>query len=88
MAEIAKIQPRHQITLPKKARRLMGARPGDTLLVRPTGPRSVELTVLPEMTLEEAFERFTVDEPLDWNKLREQVEEDMAADALRELDND
>jgi hypothetical protein len=40
------------------------------------------------MTLEEAFERFTVDEPLDWTRLREQVEEDMAADALRELNSD
>jgi len=88
MAEITKYQPRHQTTLPRQARQLLGARPGDTILVRASGPHSVELTVLPEMTLEEAFERFTVDEPLDWTRLREQVEEDMAADALRELNSD
>ena len=88
MAEITKYQPRHQMTLPRQARQLLGARPGDTILVRPSGPHSVELTVLPEMTLKEAFERFTVDEPLDWTRLREQVEEDMAADALWELNSD
>jgi len=88
MAEITKYQPRHQMTIPRKARELLGARPGDTVLVSPSGPHSVELTVLPEMTLEEAFERFTVNEPLDWAHLREQVEEDMAADVLRSLDRD
>lgn len=87
MAEITKYQSRHQMTIPRRARELLGARPGDTVLVSPSGPHSVELTVLPEMTLDEAFERFTVDEPLDWARLHEEIEEDMAADALRKLDN-
>ncbi|MBA2278297.1 MAG: AbrB/MazE/SpoVT family DNA-binding domain-containing protein [Chloroflexia bacterium] len=88
MAETAKLQTRYQMTLPRKARRFLGAKPGDTVLITPVGDHSVKLTVLPAMTLAEAFERFTVDEPLDWETLRTQVEEDMAADALRELDNE
>lgn len=76
-----------EITFPEELSRAVGLRPGDTVLIRVTGPDTLEITVLPR-SLEEWWERYPVDEPLDMKKLQEEVEEAIAADAIRELERD
>lgn len=85
MAEIAKVQSRNQITLPRKARKAVDIRPGDTLLVQPTGPNTLEIKVLPRMTFAEWLERFGTDEPIDVDKIMAEGEEAQADEYVRKF---
>lgn len=81
MAAVGKVQARGQVTLPSDIRREVGIRPGDTVLFRQTGPSTVELEVLPRLTLAEIIEKFQVDQPYDDAAIREEWQEE----AIREI---
>jgi|SwirhisoilCB2_FD_contig_31_14657698_length_704_multi_2_in_0_out_0_2 AbrB family looped-hinge helix DNA binding protein len=88
MAEVTKVQSRNQITLPKEVRRASGIKAGDSVLVRSTGPGTIEVRTFPRMTFEESLEKYHVDECVDVNELRRAVEEGIVADVLRTLANE
>lgn len=60
---IVKLQSRGQLTLPKSVRKALGAKPGDTLLINPTGEGRAEIAKLEPMTFDEALERSTLRGP-------------------------
>ncbi len=76
-----------EITVPEEASEAIGLKPGDTVLIRQTGPHTLELKALPR-TLEEWWDRYPIEEPIDMKKLQEEIEEAIAADVIRELDRD
>lgn len=88
MGAVTTIQSRYQVTLPKNVRRASGFHAGDRVLIRSTGPGVAEIRVLPRMTLAEALEKFRIEGPIDMKKLQEDIENDIANDVIRELDND
>lgn len=65
---IANVLTRGQVTLPREVRRSADMRPGDRVTVMVTGPGTVQLHVLPRMTLAETLERYHIDEPIDWDR--------------------
>ena len=62
---VSKVLARGQITLPRQVRQAAGIAPGDNILVRITGPRKLELTILPGLTLAEALNRYHIEETID-----------------------
>lgn len=85
---ITKVQSRNQITLPREVRRAAGIHAGDSVLIKSTGPGTVEIKVLPRLTIAELVRRYPIEGPLDMKQLQRDVEDDMAADAIRELNNE
>lgn len=75
---MVKIQGRGQITLPKNVRKRLGCKPGDTLIIDDTRPGVAELRVFHPMTLEETFEKWHIEGPIDWHTLREEAEAEEA----------
>lgn len=84
MTTLGKVQSRGQITLPRAIREAAGVKPGDTVIVRAIGPGRVEIKVLPLLTLEEMFERFRIEEPIDERTAREEWEDIAAGDVFGE----
>jgi AbrB family looped-hinge helix DNA binding protein len=84
MTTISKVQPRGQVTLPRAVRDAAGIAPGDTVIMRATGPGTVVLSVLPRMTLAEMLERFRIEGPVDFAADREKWEELAAKDVIGE----
>jgi AbrB family looped-hinge helix DNA binding protein len=84
MAVLGKVQPRGQITLPRAVRQAAGVKPGDTVIVRATGPGRIEIKALPRLSLEEMFERFRIEDSIDEVRDREQWEEIAARDVFGE----
>ena len=82
---LAKVLGRGQVTLPRAVRGAAGVRPGDTVLVRVTGPGTITLEVLPRTTLAESLARYAVAEPVDVDRLREIAAAEQAEEALAEL---
>ena len=78
MAALGKVQSRGQVTLPRAVRQAAGVRPGDTVIVRATGPGTVEIKALPRMTLAEMLEKYKIEEPINWATYREELEDLMA----------
>lgn len=85
MAKIVKADSRYRITIPDEARRQMGIQPGDLIIVRSTGPGTVEIKSMSRMTFQDSLELFHSDEAVDMEQLRRDLEEDLIADALREF---
>lgn len=88
MAELAKVRSGTQMPVPEEIRRRYDIKPGDTVLFRPKDSTTFEVVVLPHMTLEEAIRRFRIEGPIDMKKIREEAEEELASEFLRELDRD
>jgi len=82
---LAKVLGRGQVTLPRAVRGAAGVRPGDTVLVRVTGPGTITLEVLPRTTLAESLARYAIAEPVDVARLREFAAAEQAEEALAEL---
>jgi AbrB family looped-hinge helix DNA binding protein len=88
MSKTVTIQPRGQITLPKGTRDALNAKAGDKMIVSMTGPRTVELTLVPRMTLAEMLDLYGRNEPYDPARMREEWEADAAEEVIRSLDNE
>jgi AbrB family looped-hinge helix DNA binding protein len=80
----AKVRARGQITLPKRVREAVNARPGDTVHISVTGPETLELRIFRPMTLDEMIERYRINEPYDDDAIREAWHEDAARDVMGE----
>ena len=63
---VARVRDRGQLTLPKQIRRSAGVGPGDLVTLVVTGPGTVELKVLPRISLAETFDRWRIEGPIDW----------------------
>lgn len=66
------VQPRGQITLTREVRHAAGIRPGDTVLTRVTAPGTVEVQVVPTLTLAELLDRYRIEGPIDEGADREE----------------
>jgi bifunctional DNA-binding transcriptional regulator/antitoxin component of YhaV-PrlF toxin-antitoxin module len=86
MAALGKVQAGGEVILPTDIRRDVGIRPGDTVLFRQTGPSTVELEVLPRLSLAEIIERYRVDQPYDDAAIREEWQEAAARELLGSRD--
>jgi bifunctional DNA-binding transcriptional regulator/antitoxin component of YhaV-PrlF toxin-antitoxin module len=75
------------IELPDEILEHLGVRPGDKVNVAVSGPGRIEIRrAIEPLTLTEFLERFRIDRAVDMKALREEIEEDMARDALRSLE--
>ena len=81
MSALGKVQSRGQVTLPRAVRQAAGVKPGDTVIVRATGPGTVEIRALPRMTVAEMVEKYRIEEPINWETYREELE-DLAAEHI------
>jgi AbrB family looped-hinge helix DNA binding protein len=86
MATLGKVQADGVVVLPSGIREGVGIRPGDTVLFRQTGPSTVELEVLPRLTLAEILARYRVDRPYDDAAIREEWQEAAASEVLGSRD--
>ena len=86
MVALGKVQARGQVTVPSEIRHAVGIEPGDTLLLRATGPTTVEVEVLPRMTFQEFLDRYHVDAPYDDAAIREARQEDAAREIFGSVD--
>jgi AbrB family looped-hinge helix DNA binding protein len=83
---LGRIMTRGQVTVPRAIRRAVGLRPGDVVSFRTTAPDTVELKVLPRLSLAEALERYRIDVPIDEARDREQWQKRAAEDVFGESD--
>ncbi len=74
VAAVAKVLARGQFTIPEAIRKVTGVSPGDSLLVRATGPDRFEVMVLPHITADEFFAAMALRDDLTEEDLRRAVE--------------
>ena len=86
MAALSKVQARGQVTLPRSIRQATGVKAGDVVLFQPVGPGTVQLKVLPRLTLAEALGRYQVKGPVDDARDREGWQDAAARDVLGSSD--
>jgi antitoxin component of MazEF toxin-antitoxin module len=73
------------MTVPQEFRKSLGIEPGDTVQLSLSGSDSFQVRVMPRLTLEEALERWSVDEPLDTKVLLEEAEQAAADEVIAKL---
>lgn len=83
MIRSATLQPRGQITLPKGVREAVQFKPGDRVQISVTGPGTIEMRVIPQMSLAEMLQRYRSDEPYDEQRIREEWQADAADQEMR-----
>jgi AbrB family looped-hinge helix DNA binding protein len=84
MVSVGRVQQRGQITLPRAIREALGVQPGNLVMFRATAPHTVEMRVLPTLTLAEMFERYRIEGPIDEASDREQWQAEAAKDVFGE----
>lgn len=82
--EVGKVRARGHITLPRAIRKVADIKAGDFIGLKVVGPGRVELHVVSRMTLEEAFERYRVEGPIDEAADREAWQDVATRDAIGE----
>jgi AbrB family looped-hinge helix DNA binding protein len=80
----AKLRAKGQITLPKRVREAINAKPRDSVHITVTGPETLELRIFRPMTLAEMIERYGSNEPYDNDAIREAWQEDAWRDVIGE----
>ena len=75
--------PRGQVTLPKAVRQAAGLNTGDTVAFEVLGDGRLEIRVLSRLSLDEALQRFRVNQPYDEASEREQWQATAARAAVR-----
>jgi AbrB family looped-hinge helix DNA binding protein len=88
MYKSATLQPRGQITLPKRVREAVNMKPGDKVQFSVTDPETIVLKVFRRMTLAEMIERYGSKEPYDPVRMREEWEAEAAEEVIQSLAND
>lgn len=83
---LAKILTRGQITLPREVREEAKIGPGDTLSIHVVGPGKLEIEVLPRLGIEEFFEKYHIEGPVDLKAIRAEWQTEAAEGAIRELE--
>lgn len=81
------VQPDGTIKLSRRALERAGIKPGDKVFCYADGPGAIVLHLVSSRSPQELFERYGDPDitEIDWAKLRAEVEEDMARDAIAEL---
>jgi AbrB family looped-hinge helix DNA binding protein len=79
---LGKVLARGQITLPREIRRAADLKPGDRVSFRVTKEGAVEIRSLPRLTLNEALERYRIEEPIDWDGYREAWQDEAVKDVF------
>ncbi|MGH2457678.1 MAG: AbrB/MazE/SpoVT family DNA-binding domain-containing protein [Chloroflexota bacterium] len=83
---LAKILTRGQITLPRKVREEAKIGPGDALNIHVVGPGHLVIEVLPRLDIEEFFEKYHIDGPIDLTAIRERWQAEAAEQAISEVE--
>jgi AbrB family looped-hinge helix DNA binding protein len=76
----AKVQARGQITLPQKIREKAGIKPGDELWVHVTPSGTIEMKVLPSLTVDELVALYPIEGPIDDKADRDAWEDEVLND--------
>ena len=79
---MGKVLARGQVTLPREIRHAANIKPGDRVTFRVTQEGTVEMRVLPRLTLAEALERYRIEEPIDWQEFERGWQDEAAKDIL------
>jgi bifunctional DNA-binding transcriptional regulator/antitoxin component of YhaV-PrlF toxin-antitoxin module len=87
MVAVSKVLARGQVTVPREIRRATGLKPGALITFRATAPDTVELKVLPHLTLAEMLDRYQITGPIDEVADREAWQAEAAKDVLGEPDD-
>jgi bifunctional DNA-binding transcriptional regulator/antitoxin component of YhaV-PrlF toxin-antitoxin module len=80
------VQSRGQLTLTSEIRKAAGIQPGDTVMTRVTGPGTIEIKVVPTLTLAELLQRYRIEGPIDEAADRDQWQAEAASEALGATD--
>lgn len=83
--QLARVQSRGQITLPADIRRAAGIEPGTALYIEVVGKGEIRLSVLPKLTPDELRERYPIEEPIDWPRVREEWQDEAAREVIGRL---
>jgi hypothetical protein len=75
-----------EITVPEEASQAVGLRPGDTVRVRVTGPKTLEVTILPR-TIQDWWAQYPIEGPLDYERVRREAEEELADELIRRIED-
>lgn len=75
VAAMARLRARGAFTIPQVIRRATGAQPGDSLLVRATGPDTFEVMVLPHITADDFFAAMALREDITREELEAAIAE-------------
>ena len=79
---LGKVLARGQVTLPRDVRRAADIRPGDTVSFR-VNNGVVEIRPLPRLRLEDTFEMYRIEGPIDIAAMREEAEAAEADEVIR-----
>lgn len=86
LATIQQISGGNAVELPDEILEHLGVHPGDRVDVAVSGPGRIEIRrAIEPLPFAELLKRFRIDEPVDMDAVQEQIEEEMARDALRSL---
>jgi AbrB family looped-hinge helix DNA binding protein len=78
--ELARVQARGQVTVPRSVREAAGIRPGDLVAFVVTSPGRVEVRALPRLRLADALSKFKIDAPI-----RESDQEGWQSEAAKDV---
>jgi bifunctional DNA-binding transcriptional regulator/antitoxin component of YhaV-PrlF toxin-antitoxin module len=82
MVVVGRILARGQVTLPRAIRRATGLKPGDVVTFKATAPDTVEVKVVPRLTLAEMLDLYRIEGPIDEAADREAWQAVAAKDVL------
>jgi len=85
---LAKVLARGQITIPREVRERVHLAPGDLVRIEAVGAGKFLVEVVPTLTLDEIFERYHSNEPVDLARLRAEGEAAAAAEVIAKMVGD
>jgi AbrB family looped-hinge helix DNA binding protein len=80
---LGKVLSRGQVTLPRDVRKAADLKPGDKVSFRVTEKGVVEIRPLPQLRLEDTFEMWRIEGPIDIAAMREEAEAAAADEVIR-----
>jgi AbrB family looped-hinge helix DNA binding protein len=87
MAAVSRMLARGQVTVPREIRKATGLKPGDLVTFRATAPDTVELKILPRLTLAEMLDRYRIKGPIHEVADREAWQAEAAKDVFGDRDD-
>jgi AbrB family looped-hinge helix DNA binding protein len=73
-AALSKVQSRGQITVPREVRKAAGISVGDTVIFQTTDTGTIEMRVLPRLSLQDLLDTWRVDDSVDIETLRKEAQ--------------
>ena len=75
-----------RVTLPREFLEAAGIEPGDFVLFHVTGPNTIQLSLYHRLTLEEMFEKYRIEGPVDLKADREAIYDELAREFSERLE--